>query len=513
MADVKVTQLPELTTPTDDDILPIIDSPSSGATTKKITKANLVASTVATITAHTSRTDNPHTVTKAQVGLGSAENTADSAKPISTATQTALDAKAALVHTHAQSDVTGLTTALAGKEPSITAGTTGQYYRGDKTFQTLDKAAVGLPLVVNVDATARANHTGTQSADTLVDGTSNKAFLATERTKLAGIATGATANATDATLLNRANHTGTQSADTLIDGTTNVAFLATERAKLAGIAAGASTSVTSATNKGAVYATGTTTATSTAALTDGQILIGSGAGNPAPATITAGTGITVTNAANAITIASSGGAAPKPRYNVSVPFDTLAHYVNGFNLSGAVEQPAGGITLRTGGNADANATIAQTYNGQTIPTLGRKNVNGHAVLYVNTAGATEMRFIFFSSSAILNPPPGIARQTSISVVNANIYASSSNGTAEQTTLLTSPGSFVSQEYVAECIDGTAVKFYQNGSLVATHTTYVPPVASSSLTIGCTCSAYIHATGGSQYAVMNIMDAGYSYEAY
>jgi len=185
MPDIRVTQLPELTTPTDDDILPIIDSPASGATTKKITKANLLASTVATITAHTSRTDNPHTVTKAQVGLGSAENTADSAKPISTATQTALDAKAALVHAHAQTDVTGLTTSLAGKEPSITVGTTAQYYRGDKTFQTLDKAAVELPAVVNADATQRANHTGTQSADTLLDGTSNKAFLACSMRKFA----------------------------------------------------------------------------------------------------------------------------------------------------------------------------------------------------------------------------------------------------------------------------------------------------------------------------------------
>ena len=36
-------------------------------------------------------------------------------------------------------------------------------------------------------ALARANHTGTQSADTLTDGTTNKAFLATERTKLAGL--------------------------------------------------------------------------------------------------------------------------------------------------------------------------------------------------------------------------------------------------------------------------------------------------------------------------------------
>lgn len=57
---------------------------------------------------------------------------------------------------------------------------------------------------------ARGNHTGTQSADSLTDGTTNKAFLATERTKLAGIAAGATANATDALLRDRSTHTGTQ---------------------------------------------------------------------------------------------------------------------------------------------------------------------------------------------------------------------------------------------------------------------------------------------------------------
>ena len=47
----------------------------------------------AQITAHTTNTSNPHSVTKAQVGLGSADNTSDADKPISTATQTALDAK------------------------------------------------------------------------------------------------------------------------------------------------------------------------------------------------------------------------------------------------------------------------------------------------------------------------------------------------------------------------------------------------------------------------------------
>jgi hypothetical protein len=43
------------------------------------------------ISTHASNTSNPHAVTKAQVGLGSAENTADLDKPVSTATQTALN--------------------------------------------------------------------------------------------------------------------------------------------------------------------------------------------------------------------------------------------------------------------------------------------------------------------------------------------------------------------------------------------------------------------------------------
>lgn len=43
----------------------------------------------------------------------------------------------------AQSQVTNLTTALAGKESTITAGTTAQYWRGDKTFQPFNAAAIG----------------------------------------------------------------------------------------------------------------------------------------------------------------------------------------------------------------------------------------------------------------------------------------------------------------------------------------------------------------------------------
>jgi hypothetical protein len=133
-------------------------------------------------------------------------NTSDANKPVSTATQTALNLKANL----ASPALTGVPTAptasngtnttqiattafvlanagsaadattiskgivqlagdlsgtaasptvpgLAGKEPTIAAGTTAQYYRGDKTFQTLNSTAVGLGNVDNTsDATKNA---------------------------------------------------------------------------------------------------------------------------------------------------------------------------------------------------------------------------------------------------------------------------------------------------------------------------------------------------------------------
>ncbi|MDO8995556.1 MAG: hypothetical protein Q7U77_02940 [Sediminibacterium sp.] len=43
------------------------------------------------------------------------------------------------------------------KEPFISPGTSAQYWRGDKSWQTLDKSAVGLSAVPNVDATNPAN--------------------------------------------------------------------------------------------------------------------------------------------------------------------------------------------------------------------------------------------------------------------------------------------------------------------------------------------------------------------
>jgi hypothetical protein len=56
-------------------------------------------------------------ISKAMVGLGNVDNTSDASKPVSTATQSALDGKAATTHNHVVSDVTGLQTALDGKQP------------------------------------------------------------------------------------------------------------------------------------------------------------------------------------------------------------------------------------------------------------------------------------------------------------------------------------------------------------------------------------------------------------
>ena len=166
---------------------------------------------------HSQTTGNPHGTTKNDIGLGNVNNTSDLDKPISTATQTALDLKVDKVngkqlstedyttneknklagiqsgaevnvnadwnaisgdayilnkptsfppsiHTHSISDVDNLQTALDGKESRISAGTTAQYWRGDKTWQTLNKSAVGLSNVDNTSDVDKPISTATQSA-------------------------------------------------------------------------------------------------------------------------------------------------------------------------------------------------------------------------------------------------------------------------------------------------------------------------------------------------------------
>lgn len=62
-----------------------LDGIEAGAQVNEVTQAELDA--------HTTNTANPHSVTASQVGLGNVDNTSDADKPISTATQAALDEK------------------------------------------------------------------------------------------------------------------------------------------------------------------------------------------------------------------------------------------------------------------------------------------------------------------------------------------------------------------------------------------------------------------------------------
>lgn len=97
-------------------------------------------------------------LTKADVGLSNVDNTADSAKPVSTAQQTALNAK----------------------ENSLPAGgTTAHYLRGDKTWQNNDKASVGLGNVDNTSDASKPVSTAQQTALNLKANAANPAFTGT----------------------------------------------------------------------------------------------------------------------------------------------------------------------------------------------------------------------------------------------------------------------------------------------------------------------------------------------
>lgn len=175
------------------------------------------------------------TLDETAVGLGNVDNTSDVNKPISTATQTALDAKAASASTvmdgdaaggvlsgtypnpsfasdmatqaeldahvddtsaaHAASAIsyaggTGISSTdvesaidelATEKENVVAAGTTADYWRGDKSFQTLNKTAVGLS---NVDNTSDASKPVSTATQTALNG---KQTLDSDLTTIAGL--------------------------------------------------------------------------------------------------------------------------------------------------------------------------------------------------------------------------------------------------------------------------------------------------------------------------------------
>lgn len=102
---------------------------------------------------HIADSTNPHSVTKEQVGLGNVDNTSDLDKPVSTATQTALNAKYDASNPNGFVDASG---ASAAAPVQSVAGKVG--------VVTLDKSDVGLSNVDNTSDLDKPISTATQTA-------------------------------------------------------------------------------------------------------------------------------------------------------------------------------------------------------------------------------------------------------------------------------------------------------------------------------------------------------------
>jgi hypothetical protein len=99
------------------------------------------------------------TLAKADVGLSNVDNTSDLAKPISTATQTALDGKAATSHTHPASAITDFNTAAAAAAPVQSVnGNTGTVTVAVPSASTATPQALGTAAAGTSNDFARADH-------------------------------------------------------------------------------------------------------------------------------------------------------------------------------------------------------------------------------------------------------------------------------------------------------------------------------------------------------------------
>lgn len=180
-------------------------------------------------------------LTKTDVGLGNVDNTADTSKAFSASQITS--------GTKTSSFISDFSTAVDFRISNVVNG-------APAALDTLKELADAINDDANFASTVTTS-LGTKVDKVLGKGLSTNDYTTAEQSKLSGIAPSATANSSDATLLSRANHTGTQSADTITDGTTNKSYTATEKTKLAGISSSATANDTDANLKARANHTGT----------------------------------------------------------------------------------------------------------------------------------------------------------------------------------------------------------------------------------------------------------------
>lgn len=142
------------------------------------------------------------------------------------------------------------------------------------------------------------------------------------------------------------------------------------------LVAGGGTGSTSFNTTGVVISGATsTTALAAVTLTDGQLAIGSSIGNPAAATLTAGTGIAITNGNNSISIATASGVAtsfPADSGTATPASGVLDIFGDSHNITttGSGHQVVVGLTgitqhsLQVGGASNALTQLGVATNGQ-----------------------------------------------------------------------------------------------------------------------------------------------------
>jgi hypothetical protein len=186
------------------------------------------------------------------------------------------------------------------------------------------------------------------------------------------------------------------------------------------------TGTTSLTSNGILLGNGTNAITATSALTNGQLLIGSTNNSPSPATLTAGTGVSITNGSGTISIATSQdvGTGGSPSFNgltVSGLTDGFVKSTSGV-LSGGHTIDISAITTGTlavgnGGTGLATLTAGSLYlgNGTTALEALTGSTAGDYVKW--DAGNTKWVRASLASDAV----------TSISVTSGHISTSGSAG--------------------------------------------------------------------------------------
>jgi len=331
-----------------------------------------------------------------------------------------------------------LTSGLATKEPTIAAGTTSQYWRGDKSWQTLDKTAVGL---ANVDNTS--------------DATKNAAAVSlTNKNLTSGTNTFPTFNQSttgSAATLTTARTIGTLTGDVTTAGSTfngsanntNATVLATVNSNVGTFGSASSVNVQT------VNAKGLTTAASSVAIqiAESQVtnLVTDLAGKESALTFSTG----LTRSTNTITV------------NTSQNISTLSNLTsNGLvrtsGGTGALSIAIAGIdyqtpiTLTTVGTSGASTLIGSTLNIPNYAGGGGSAGITRSISSISTntnAGSTALvDYVYIvSAGATLTLPTAVGNTNAYEVTNSGATNITVNTTSSQTingnlSMLISPNS-------------------------------------------------------------------------